>query len=124
MIGKKVIDSIGLAGISRKSQKEGGTSEMADDSHRVLEELLCIAVATCKARRQDDATAQFSRVNILTQEAIRQSVKDIGPDILLVRPPPIECGLLAGRKSIVPYESTYCNVTVLYSIQVMFSLED
>jgi len=61
---------------------------------------LHIAVSTRKTGREDDPTSDLTRIDILTQKAVRKSVIYIRSNILLIRSKPLQSRSLAGSKRI------------------------
>jgi hypothetical protein len=83
--------------VSCKGNKEAWLTKVPYDSHRVLKELLHKAIAARKARRENKATANIARTDVLADQSVRKSRIDVRTDILLVGAEPVERGSLTGN---------------------------
>jgi hypothetical protein len=62
-----------------------------------LKELLYKAIAVRKARRENKATANITRMDVLADQSVCKSCIDIRTDILLVGAEPVKQGSLTGN---------------------------
>jgi hypothetical protein len=86
--------------VSRKGDKEGRLAKVANNSHRILKQLLHKPIPTRKGGWKDKSPAKVSWRDIFTDESIRQAVVDIRTNLILVPTKPVKGCCLTGHERI------------------------